>query len=127
MTSTGGVAVSRKSAFEDAARGGFRPGNQPLRPEVFTIGELRRRVADHMVRVHRIDLGLVECHVEVMTLSELFQRLKFYTGMELSAAVTNPPEGSTSVAPASDAPNDDGRHGGAQPCSRRNFGPNKVP
>ncbi len=66
---------------------------------------LRCDVCRLMIQVHGISDELASYHVSRMDLPELLRRAYWYAGAELS--VTGPTsEGSTSVLPGSDAPND---------------------
>jgi hypothetical protein len=61
---------------------------------------LRQAVAEQMVRVHCVRPELVDQWVRAMDASEIKRRFKFYTGLELSAAGSNPRAGDAVPAQA---------------------------
>ena len=86
---------------------------------------LRQQICELMVRVHRITPELAEYHVSGMSSSDLefrlqmYARLGFTAGMELSAVGPTSRAGNAVSTPVSAPRDDDGRPAALNPVSGR--------
>jgi hypothetical protein len=81
--------------------------------------DLRQRVAEFMVRVHRIAPDLAEMHALSMDAEELEFRLQRYTEMELSAVSEQNQSSPRLSLPGFDACNDSCTPAALSPVSER--------